>query len=99
MGLVIALLVIGAILMILEIYLPGLVAGILGLLCLGAGVVVGYYELGLTGGTWLLIGVILMLLVGFAGWLWLFPRTRVGRAFISQQVVGEIKTERPDLLG
>jgi membrane-bound serine protease (ClpP class) len=99
MGLVITLLVVGAILMILEIYLPGLVAGILGLICLAAGVVAGYYELGPVGGTWLLIGTVAGLLAGFACWLWLFPRTPMGRAFISENVVGEIGTERPDLLG
>jgi membrane-bound serine protease (ClpP class) len=93
------LLLVGAALMVLEIYLPGLVAGILGFLCIVAGVVAGYYELGAEHGTWLLIGVMAALIVGFFLWIWLFPRTQVGRAFISNQVVGEIKTDRPELVG
>src|SRR5689334_9719934 len=99
MGLVLTLLLVGAVLLILEIYLPGLVAGILGLLCLLGGVVAGYYEFGAERGTWLLMGVTVALVAGFGGWLWLFPRSQVGRAFISHQVVGEIGTERPDLVG
>ncbi len=99
MGLVITLLVIGAILMILEIYLPGLIAGVLGFLCLAAGVIVGFREFGVEGGLWLLIGVVAALLLGSGAWLWLFPRTKLGRAFISGGAVGDIGTERPELVG
>jgi membrane-bound serine protease (ClpP class) len=99
MGLVITLLAVGAILLMLEIYLPGLVAGILGLLCIIAGVAVGYYEFGPRTGTWLLTGVTAALILGFGAWLWLFPRTKLGRAFISEGQVGEIRTERPELVG
>jgi len=99
MALVITLLAVGAILLVLEIYLPGLIAGILGLLCLIAGVVAGYYQFGAQVGTWLLSGVTAALLLGFSGWLWLFPRTKLGRAFISDGQVGEIRAERPELVG
>ena len=99
MGLVITLLAIGAILLMLEIYLPGLVAGILGLLCIIAGIAAGYYEFGPQIGTWLLTGVTAALVVGFSVWLWLFPRTKLGRAFISEGQVGEIRTEKPELVG
>ncbi len=99
MGLVITLLLIGAVLMILEIYLPGLVAGILGFLCIVAAVVAGYYEFGVERGTWLLTGVTAALILGAGAWVWLFPRTKVGRAFISEGAVGEIGTEKPELVG
>jgi membrane-bound serine protease (ClpP class) len=99
MGLVITLLAIGAILLMLEIYLPGLIAGILGLLCIIAGVAAGYYEFGPEVGTWLLTGVVSVLLAGFGMWLWLFPRTKFGRSFISDGTVGEIRTEKPELVG
>ena len=99
MGLVITLLAIGAILLMLEIYLPGLVAGILGLLCIIAGVAAGYVEFGPQTGTWLLTGVLAALVLGFGAWLWLFPRTKLGRAFISGGTVGEIRTEKPELVG
>jgi len=99
MGLVITLLAVGAILLMLEIYLPGLVAGILGLLCIIAGVAAGYYEFGAQVGTWLLTGVTAALILGFSLWLWLFPRTKLGRAFISEGQVGDIRTEKPELVG
>jgi len=99
MGLVITLLAVGAILLMLEIYLPGLVAGILGLLCIIAGVAAGYYEFGAQVGTWLLTGVTAALILGFSLWLWLFPRTKLGRAFISVVHVGDIPTEKPELVG
>src|SRR5690349_21165169 len=85
--------------MILEIYLPGMVAGILGLLFVGAGVAAGYNEFGAERGTWLLTGVMAALLFGGIGWLWLLPRTKLGRAFTSRGAVGEIGTERPELIG
>ena len=39
------------------------------------------------------------MLLGGGFWLWLFPRTKVGRAFISTSAVGEIGTEKPELVG
>jgi len=99
MALVITLLAVGAVLMILEVYLPGMVAGILGFVCIVAGVVVGYVEFGFQAGTWLLIGVLVALMAGFCGWFWLLPRTRLGQAFVSSGTVGEIGTERPELVG
>jgi membrane-bound serine protease (ClpP class) len=98
MGLVVTLLAVGAILLLLEIILPGMIAGLLGLLCLIAGVVAGYYEFGVETGTWILTGVMIVLVAGFCGWMWLFPRTRMGRALISTGTVGGIGAEKPDLL-
>ena len=37
-------------------------------------------------------------MAGFAVWIKVFPNSRYGRAFISNQVVGDIKTEQPELL-
>ena len=50
MTLIIVLLVLGAILMFLEIFLPGLVAGILGFLCWVAAVILSYRDFGLQTG-------------------------------------------------
>ncbi len=98
MELVVTLLVVGAILLLLETILPGMVAGIVGGCCLIAGVILGFVRLGAVAGTWILAGTVLGVIVGFMVWARVFPHTRFGRAFISQGVSGEIGAERPELL-
>lgn len=98
MGLIIALLVIGAILLLLETILPGMVAGVAGFGCLLAAVVLGYSELGTAGGNFLLLGVALGLMIGTLVWMRFFPQSRVGQMFVSKKVIGDVGTERPDLL-
>ena len=98
MELVVTLLVVGAILLLLETILPGMVAGIVGGCCLIAGVILGYVNLGPNTGTWILAGTVVGFVGGFAIWARVFPHTRFGRAFISQSVTGEIHAERPELL-
>lgn len=98
MELVVTLLVVGAILLLLETILPGMVAGIVGGCCLIAGVALGFVRLGAVAGTWILAGTVLGVIAGFAIWARTFPNTRFGRAFISQSVTGEIRAERPELL-
>ena len=98
MELVITLLVVGAILLLLETILPGMVAGIVGGCCLIAGVVLGYMDFGAQTGTWILCGVVVGVIIGFCVWAKVFPNTRFGRVFISQGVSGDIGTEKPELL-
>jgi membrane-bound serine protease (ClpP class) len=98
MELVIALLVVGAILLILETILPGMIAGILGVICIVAGIIQSYVSFGSTIGTYVLAGTLLGLIVGTMLWLRFFPKTRAGRLFTSKRTVGEIRTERPELL-
>ena len=98
MELVIALLIAGAILLVLETFLPGMIAGILGFCCLVAAIVHAYASFGAQAGSYVLAGVVLGLMVGTAIWIKFFPQTRVARMFTSQRTVGEIGTERPELL-
>jgi membrane-bound serine protease (ClpP class) len=95
---VVALIVAGTVLLLLETVLPGLIAGTLGALCLAAGIVVGYLKFGATTGTWILCGVGSGLLVLFSAYLKLFPGSRVARRFVSERRIGVIGTERPELL-
>jgi membrane-bound serine protease (ClpP class) len=98
MELVLTLLVVGAALLIAESVLPGMIAGIAGVCCLVAGVIEGYVKFGARAGNLILFGVLAGLAAGF--WLWVkyFPQSRLARMFISDKVVGEIGTERPELL-
>jgi membrane-bound serine protease (ClpP class) len=98
MELVITLLIVGAILLLLETVLPGMVAGVVGGCCLIAGVILGYMEFGAKTGTWILCGVVVGVVSGFCVWAKVFPNTRIGRAFISQGVSGDIGSGRPELL-
>lgn len=98
MELVVTMLVLGTVLLLAEIVLPGLIAGILGLLCLLASVATAYYEFGPRTGNTVLIGVSVGLLGGLAVWMRFFPGSRFGRAFISKQAVGELNVEQPELL-
>lgn len=96
--LVIILLVAGALLLLAESVLPGMIAGLAGACCLVAAVIEGYVRFGAKTGNLILLGVLAGLVAGF--WLWLkyFPDSRVAKVFISRKVVGEIGTEKPELL-
>lgn len=98
MASIVTLILAGLLLLALETILPGLVAGIAGLLCLGAGVVLAYRDFGMDGGNLTLVVTLALLLAGILLWLRFFPRSPFGRRFVSSGTVGEIGTERPELL-
>lgn len=98
MAMVVTLLVAGLLLLALETVLPGLIAGIAGIICLLAGVLVAYRELGVPAGNAVLVLVAGLLVAGCFLWLRFFPRSWLGRRFVSERVSGEIGTEKPELL-
>lgn len=98
MTLIIVLLVLGAILMFLETFLPGMVAGILGLLCCMAAVILGYRNFGFQTGNFVLGGVLAGLVTGVFCWLKFFPESRIAQRFTSRSVVGELGVAKPGLL-
>src|SRR5687767_14555636 len=99
MGIIALLIVIGLVLLFLETILPGLIAGALGLLSLGAAVVYGYMEFGVRTGNLTLAVVLLLLGVGAVLWVKFFPDSAVARVFVSNRQIGNINAERPELLG
>jgi len=96
--LVIILLVVGAVLLLLETMLPGLVAGILGFCCLVAGLALAYSTTGARTANMLLVVVLVVLVGGFGLWVKFFPDSRLGQVFVSKRVVGNIDADRPELL-
>jgi membrane-bound ClpP family serine protease len=98
MATIVILLVCGAVLLLLETFLPGLIAGTIGGCCLLAAIVFGYRDFGMATGNGLLAGVILGLSIGAYVWLKYFPESRIAKRFISQSSVGELGVDRPDLL-
>ena len=99
MELVITLFVVGTILLLLETVLPGMIAGAIGLICVVAAVIQSYVAFGPQTGTAVLMGTLVALICGTLLWLKFFPRSPMGRIFASRSTVGEIKTERPELVG
>lgn len=98
MALIITLLVLGAFLLFLETLLPGMIAGIIGFVCLLGAVVLGYRDFGYQTGSLILAGVLVGLLIGTWCWLKFFPESRMARKFISQGAVGDLGVDRPELL-
>lgn len=98
MATIIALLVAGAILLLLETILPGLIAGIIGFICLVAAVAIGYLRFDLATGNTVLAITICGLIVGTIFYLKYFPTSRVAQVFVSKSAVGDIGTENPALL-
>jgi membrane-bound serine protease (ClpP class) len=98
MAIIITLLILGALLLFLETLLPGLVAGIIGLICLMAAVYLGYRDFSYQTGSLILVVVLVGLVVGAWSWLKFFPESRMARKFISRGAVGELGVEKPELL-
>jgi membrane-bound serine protease (ClpP class) len=98
MGLIITLLIVGAVLLFLETLLPGMVAGTVGFVCLMVAVFLGYRDQGFQTGN-IILGVVLGGLI-FGVWCWLkyFPESRIARRFVSQGAVGDLGVEKPELL-
>lgn len=95
---VITLIVVGAVLLFLETVLPGMIAGMIGVACISVGVVMAYVRFGVPTGHWVLGGVAAGLILGTLAWLRYFPNSRLARRFVSHTTVGELGTERPELL-
>ena len=97
-AMVAALILVGAILLFLETILPGLVAGLIGLICVASGVVLSYLHFEARTAHLILLGVVLGGIAGAAAWFRFFPGSRVAKLFISERAVGEVGAERPELL-
>ena len=98
MTLIMVLLFLGAVLMFLETFLPGLVTGMIGFLCWLAAVILGYAQFGVPTGNLVLGGVLVGSVIGVFCWLKYFPESRVARWLISQSVVGELGVDKPELV-
>lgn len=98
MILILTLLLVGAILLFLEVLLPGMIAGIIGFVCLMAAVILGYRDFGYQKGSVILGGVLVGLVIGVWWWLKFFPESRMARKFISKSTTGELGVAKPELM-
>lgn len=79
MGTILLLAGLGFLLVVAEMFLPGMILGILGGMLLAASVVVGFTEFGIGGGAIVFCVVMGATLVGFFVWMNVFQRTPVGQ--------------------
>ena len=97
MAIIVTLLILGAVLMFLGTLLPGLIAGIVGVICLLIAVVLAYGENFSTGN--IVLGMVVGgLAVGTWAWLKFFPESRMAKKFIAQRAVGDLGVDKPELL-
>ncbi|MBX7158574.1 MAG: hypothetical protein K1X66_09345 [Verrucomicrobiae bacterium] len=79
---IISLIVAGFLLIALEMFLPGLIIGCCGAICLITAVVMTYMSYGVQTGTWTLAGVIIGGLIFTIFWMKNFSRFAMGRKLI-----------------
>ncbi len=103
--LIVTLLILGLLLLLTEIFVPGLIMGIAGFIMLIAGVVLSFHHYGPATGAWVFAGTAVGVLSVFGLGMAIFPRTRLGRkVFLSDQVVAgpaeqAVEQERKRLIG
>ena len=96
---VIILLLAGAALLALETVLPGMIAGIVGFICLVAGVVTAYVDHDARTGNLVLMITIAGLIVGWMIYLKYFPGSRAAKPFILERTIGNVDAEQTGLIG
>lgn len=95
MNAILLLFILGVLLLAGEVFVPGAVLGILGALCMAAGCVISFVQLGSGGGlaaTAIAVGLLLLTLYVELVWL---PKTKFGRKLIVQSAVDS--TSQPAL--
>lgn len=87
-ALIITLVVVGFLLVAAEVFVPGLILGTIGFLCLVASVVLVFVQFGNSAGLLAAFLIGGLSLVGFLLWLNFFPRTFIGRRLM-------LRTQQP----
>ena len=95
------LIILGAGLLFAEIFVPGMVLGIVGCLCLLASVVIVNLQYGLGYGLLYLALLIALGILAFIGWVRLLPQTKIGQRLIlnPEGLTAQPYTKNPDLVG
>jgi membrane-bound ClpP family serine protease len=95
MNAIVLLFLLGVLLLAGEVFMPGAVLGIIGGLCMAAGCVVSFIQLGAGGGTVATAAALILLgLTLYIELVWL-PKTRFGRKLVVESTVGA--TSQPPL--
>ncbi len=100
-SILLTLLTAGFLMIVLEMFLPGGIMGLLGALAIVAGIVYAFTELGPGVGTTVLVAAALAGIVMFALWMHFFPRSPVGKRLTlnSSMSGGTSSADHAGLLG
>jgi membrane-bound serine protease (ClpP class) len=72
----------GIILLMIEVFMPGAIFGILGILCLLGSIFVAWNEQGMSYAIYLFLVETVLVIMGFYFWLKIFPKTPFAKFFI-----------------
>ncbi len=89
---IIVLSVAGIVLICLEMFLPGIIAGVVGVICLVIAVGLTYYHYGAAKGNMAAIGLMIATATGLALWITLVPKTIVGKFLITRSDMADSKS-------
>jgi membrane-bound serine protease (ClpP class) len=78
-------------LMLIEVFLPGMIVGTIGLLCCLIATILAYAKHGMTAGSLTLLGLLVVIMGGFSLWMRLFPHTPMGK----RMMLGAAKLSGP----
>lgn len=84
--------ILGIILICLELFLPGMVIGAAGGICLVLAVSLTYVKYGVGAGNMALAALAIASAVGMVIWLFVFPRTRSGRSMITSRDLSDSRS-------
>lgn len=97
---IIVLVLVGFLMIAAEVFVPGMVLGTLGGLCLIGSVVLCYAAYGPLRGTATFAALSVLSIVGFSVWLRLFPHTPLGKKMmLSRSLLSRNSLKAPDLIG
>ena len=82
MTLLLTFLMAGVVLLLAEMFLPGMVAGVLGVVCLLGAAVVGFAEFGPKTGSLILMAELLAGTILTLLWMRYFPKTPLGKKYV-----------------
>ena len=82
---IVVLIIVGFLMEAAEVFVPGMVLGLLGGLCLAGAVIVAFVYYDAVIGSIVFAGVCVLTLTGFMAWLAMFPRTAIGRRIMLQK--------------
>lgn len=99
MSVLITLLICGAVLLVLESVLPGMILGIVGICCWIGAIIYSYSSMGDTAGHYTVGGVLFLGIGGFIFWLKYFPTSPMGKLFVSESHVGDMGEKPVDMVG
>lgn len=101
LALIISLVIAGFLLLAAEVCVPGMILGIIGFLILAASVALVFAQYGVLTGLISAFVIGGLTLTGFMVWLWIFPKTFIGRRIVlsSSQPATQTAAENQELIG